>query len=367
MKLKYLFVLFITPLILLGQNLVINPSFEEFIKCPEKISNLSEDTIGWSAPTLGTTDYFNSCSDTASIPQNFVGNQAVKFGNGYVGFYLKAPNNYREYIQGELKSTLERGKKYAVSFYISLAESSKYGLNEINVLFSENQLKTNDEKFLKLKQLREEKKVMNLSSIKNYKYFLNTDDWVKLETEIVAKGTENYILIGNFHTDEHTGIRKSKGSKEVAYYYLDMVSVTQIPSEQSFEHIQMDKTYVLKDVKFATDSFELTKASKQILNRLYLRLNEEKDSFLTIQAHTDNVGAIDYNVTLSNNRAKAISEYLIAKGFPSNRIQWIGYGELKPKQTNESAAGRQENRRAEFRLSKQSFSSTVIADDDSEN
>lgn len=356
-----------TPILLSGQNLVKNPSFEEFLKCPEKISNLAEDVIGWSAPTLGTTDYFNSCSNTAGIPKNFVGNQDVKFGDGYVGFYLKAPNNYREYIQGELKSTLEKGKRYAVSFYISLAESSKYGLSEINVLFSENQLKTNDEKFLKLKHFREEKRVMNLSSIKNYKYFLSTDDWIKLETEFVAKGKENYIIIGNFHTDEHTGMRKSIGSKEVAYYYLDMVSVTRIHEEQSFGHIEMDKTYVLRDVKFATDSYELTEVSKHILDRLYLRLQDEKDSFLTIQAHTDNVGSIDYNRTLSYNRAKVISKYLVDKGYPSNRIRWLGHGELKPKAPNETAAGRQENRRAEFRLSKKSFSSTQTVTNDFEN
>ena len=346
---------------LFAQNLVINPSFEEYLQCPEKMSNLEEDVVGWSAPTLGTTDYFNSCSSKMGVPYNFIGNQEVKFGNGFAGFYLKAPNNYREYIQGKLSETLETGRRYSLSFYISLAESSKYGVSEIGIFFSQNQIKTKSKRFLSLTKLYETEKIMNFIKIGDYNYFMENNGWMKLEAEFVAEGGENYFTIGNFHTDMHTTLRKAKGIKEIAYYYVDMVSVTPLDEVQLFNDLELEKVYTLKDVKFDTDSFVLTKKSRAILDRLYNELKSKKHTFLAVNAHTDDVGTDEYNINLSENRAQSISNYLVQKGFPRDHIYWKGYGENQPKATNATEKGRQMNRRAEFMLSETPFSTKILS------
>lgn len=325
------------------------------------MSNLEEDVLGWSAPTLGTTDYFNSCSTKMGVPYNFIGRQEVKFGQGFAGFYLKAPNNYREYIQGKLSQTLEKGKQYSISFYISLAESSKYGVSEIGLFFSANQIKTKSKRYLSLNELYQTEKITNFTKIGNYNYFMYSTGWMKVEAEFIAEGCENYFTIGNFHTDMHTTLKRAKGTKEIAYYYVDMVSVTPLEAVQLFDNLELDKVYTLKDVKFDTDSYMLTDKSKAILDRLYNELKKRKHTYLAINAHTDDVGTNEYNISLSENRAQSISNYLVHKGFPRNHIYWKGYGENQPKATNTTERGRQMNRRAEFVLSETPLDEAILS------
>jgi outer membrane protein OmpA-like peptidoglycan-associated protein len=69
-----------------------------------------------------------------------------------------------------------------------------------------------------------------------------------------------------------------------------------------------------------------------------------------ISGHTDNVGGDEYNQKLSENRAKAVVEYLAGKGISRDRLIYTGYGKQQPIATNDSPEGRQENRRTEFKI-----------------
>ena len=73
---------------------------------------------------------------------------------------------------------------------------------------------------------------------------------------------------------------------------------------------------------------------------------------IELSAHTDNVGGYNYNIKLSEERAYSAREYLLSKGIEGARIQPKGYGEVKPIATNNNEAGRQQNRRVEFRILK---------------
>jgi len=66
--------------------------------------------------------------------------------------------------------------------------------------------------------------------------------------------------------------------------------------------------------------------------------------------YTDNVGSEESNKLLSENRAKAVKDYLITKGISADRITAIGYGELSPVADNDSEEGRAVNRRVEFKV-----------------
>ena len=72
-----------------------------------------------------------------------------------------------------------------------------------------------------------------------------------------------------------------------------------------------------------------------------------------IEGHTDNVGTDAMNQKLSNDRAKAVRDYLVSKSISSKRLKTVGYGKSKPIASNDSEEGRAQNRRVEFTILKQ--------------
>jgi outer membrane protein OmpA-like peptidoglycan-associated protein len=71
---------------------------------------------------------------------------------------------------------------------------------------------------------------------------------------------------------------------------------------------------------------------------------------MEIGGHTDNVGTNEYNLQLSQNRAKAVHDYLISAGIKPERIVYKGYGDSYPIDSNETEEGRARNRRTEFKV-----------------
>jgi len=74
---------------------------------------------------------------------------------------------------------------------------------------------------------------------------------------------------------------------------------------------------------------------------------------IEIAGHTDNVGTAESNMTLSLNRAKSVRNYLISKGIDANRVSIQGYGDTQPIASNDSAEGRQKNRRTVVNITKE--------------
>ena len=107
--------------------------------------------------------------------------------------------------------------------------------------------------------------------------------------------------------------------------------------------------WVLSGVTFDTSKWEIKSRYYPILNSVVNILQKNPDLKLEIEGHTDNRGAVDYNQRLSENRAKAVMDYLIARGIASNRLSARGYGFDRPAASNATAAGRAENRRVELR------------------
>jgi len=101
-------------------------------------------------------------------------------------------------------------------------------------------------------------------------------------------------------------------------------------------------------VLFALNSFSLTSDATSNLDKLVVILNEYPDTNIEIQGHTDSSGSEEYNQTLSEKRAGAVSNYLVRKNIGGKRIATRGYGELSPKYDNSTETGRAQNRRVEF-------------------
>jgi len=76
---------------------------------------------------------------------------------------------------------------------------------------------------------------------------------------------------------------------------------------------------------------------------------------IEVSAHTDNIGSDEYNMNLSDKRARSVVEYLISKGIAAERLQSKGYGETMPVEANtingkDNPEGRAKNRRTEFKV-----------------
>lgn len=121
--------------------------------------------------------------------------------------------------------------------------------------------------------------------------------------------------------------------------------------------ILMDKIKVggevtMHNIFFDTNKYELLPASMVELNLLTELLKNNENVAIEIQGHTDNVGDEKMNQKLSENRAKAVYDFLIKNGISTKRLSFKGYGETKPRFDNNTDEGRQQNRRTEFTITK---------------
>jgi len=103
----------------------------------------------------------------------------------------------------------------------------------------------------------------------------------------------------------------------------------------------------LRNIFFNTASYELLPTSNAELDKLTALLKSNPTLRIELGGHTDNVGADAANMTLSDQRAQAVRDFVIAQGIDASRITAKGYGETKPVATNDTEEGRAQNRRTE--------------------
>jgi len=114
------------------------------------------------------------------------------------------------------------------------------------------------------------------------------------------------------------------------------------------ESVDTGISTVLKNVFFETDSYDLLPASDTELTALYDLLQKHKDIRVEIGGHTDNTGTATHNLSLSQDRAQSVVNYLSAKGIDPSRLAAKGYGDEVPRADNNTEEGRAMNRRTEF-------------------
>jgi len=114
--------------------------------------------------------------------------------------------------------------------------------------------------------------------------------------------------------------------------------------------ITKGKETVLNNIFFDLDKYEIKEISKPELNKIVQFLEENPEIRIAINGHTDNQGSAAYNEELSRKRAKAVYDYLIKAGIEATRLAYQGYGQSRPVATNDTEAGRQQNRRIAFEI-----------------
>jgi outer membrane protein OmpA-like peptidoglycan-associated protein len=107
---------------------------------------------------------------------------------------------------------------------------------------------------------------------------------------------------------------------------------------------------ILKNIFYDFDKYTLRPTSIAELERLLKILEDNPKMRIRILSHTDSKGSDEYNMVLSNNRARAVVDWLISKGVAKDRLEYKGMGETEPIDTNDTDEGRQNNRRTEFEI-----------------
>jgi outer membrane protein OmpA-like peptidoglycan-associated protein len=103
-------------------------------------------------------------------------------------------------------------------------------------------------------------------------------------------------------------------------------------------------------ILFATNSSTLEPQAKTNINKLAEILNKYPDTNILVTGHTDSDGTDEYNQTLSEKRAKSVSDYTMIQGINSSRLSIIGLGESEPVASNDTDDGKHLNRRVEIAI-----------------
>jgi hypothetical protein len=192
-----------------AQNLVPNPSFEEYTICPMNYGYWNS-VYPWFDPVtpdtahpLSAADYFNTCvpypdNDLCSVPQNVMGYQQPHTGNGYMGFALvviygqptAVQDNY-EHISIKLLSKLAAGRKYCVEFYISSPDNINCFADKIGAYFSTDTVITPGF-YTNIPVVAQFETPANI-------FYTDTVSWQKIEGSFIAVGGEQFLTIGSFH------------------------------------------------------------------------------------------------------------------------------------------------------------------------
>jgi outer membrane protein OmpA-like peptidoglycan-associated protein/tetratricopeptide (TPR) repeat protein len=114
--------------------------------------------------------------------------------------------------------------------------------------------------------------------------------------------------------------------------------------------IEVGNKVILKNIFFDTNKFNIKDESKPELKKLIDFLNLNPTVHIEVSGHTDNVGSDQFNQTLSENRAKAVYQYLVTNGIIASRLIFKGYGETQPIASNDTDEDRSRNRRTEFKI-----------------
>ncbi len=214
--------------IITAQNLVQNPSFEEFYKCPNiniKGNNIT-DLKYWKSNYNGDVAVFNTCSNT--VPITYIGGyQQSKTGNGYIAigvryYYMEdwLQSNRRGYAIGNFMTPLIKDSVYCVSYYVSRCDETKGAIQNVDALISADTL-------FNFYNNVTEYYIESKPQIKSTQMLTDTAGWTLVSDLYKAKGGERYITIGNFMSPANTiEIPYYIPEQTAVSYFLDDVSVT---------------------------------------------------------------------------------------------------------------------------------------------
>jgi outer membrane protein OmpA-like peptidoglycan-associated protein len=160
-----------------------------------------------------------------------------------------------------------------------------------------------------------------------------------------AEGAEQKLVAEQARTDADAARVDAASSEQQAAELRRQIDMLQAkPTDRGL-------VLTLGDVLFTSGRADLKTGATGNLNKLVAFLNEYPDRTAAIEGYTDSVGSEDFNQGLSERRADSVKSYLVGQGIGALRLSASGKGENDPVSGNDSATGRQQNRRVEVIIS----------------
>ena len=289
-------------------------------------------------------------------------------GEGFAGIVIYKPGKLfkeRSYItipfmSGKNKIKMIKGMDYCVEFSISLAESSKYASNNIQMLFeTAYDIESNKDEVLGFVSKQAGR------TVSNYKNKIYSDfyGWEKVCATYTAKGDETCIVIGNFEMNEETKVEVQKKPKDSetevlphAYYFIDNVRIKEAKKEEcncyaadtvniadSYSTLIFDKTPILNDkmtidqkiqaqvAYFGFGKKSYTPSGKEAFNFIIAAMKKDPKIRINIIGHNDEKEdeLADQNpelVNMARQRAEAIKSYFEREGISEERVKALANG-----------------------------------------
>jgi hypothetical protein len=237
LKTKRIILILFFPLFAIGikgqVNHVLNYSFELYSNCAGLIGNCTGSAVpNWYCPTNPPIDWFSyPCGgslSTIGVPQNFAGYQFARTGEAYAGVEFSETGPTRTYITGTFPDSLINTKKYCITFYVSLGDSTWWAISGIGAYLSIDSI-CGGNNFDILRYVPQIENPIN-------KILTNKIDWVSISGEYQANGGEKFITIGDFYSDTlskatyvgNGGTTTGWQSEVQTYYYIDDVYVREL-------------------------------------------------------------------------------------------------------------------------------------------
>lgn len=235
-----------------SQNLVQNGDFENVNNSLCGITQTSSDfdnaMLFWVVANFGTPDIFFTTIDSTcwnyqpnsyySGPIGIKGSQDPHSDDTFVGLFAYTIDTFdqRDYIQSQLTSPMTNGSTYIVEFYVSLADSTEFSVDNFGAFLSVNAPFASNDGPLDFE-----------AQVQFESFVDDTENWVRIADTIVAEGDFEYITIGNFNDDANTSTQDNPSAGDCvgcygAYYFIDDVSITEYLGTTSINEIKWDKS-----------------------------------------------------------------------------------------------------------------------------
>lgn len=360
-------------------NLVPNGDFEATdTKRLKSFGQMAEFTENWFNGTQAPCDVFAGGikSEKVSIPSNEFGKQAAQSGNIYTGIraYTKDSKLSRTYLEVQFTEKLEKDQMYCVEFSISMADLSKYAVNNIGAVVSERKVvQPNTGAMVRDIDVKE----------RTNKVFKAMDAWETVCGTVVGTGEEEYLIIGCFAGDSDLTIEKNKRPRDVvgsqkfeAYYYIDDVKVYPVDAKSQCScsvgtSTEPDLIYgssiVTSPDMSASDVVgisavyypflkrSVSAAGVNTLESLVTILQDNPTWKLEIIGHVDNDEADEAKINsryvdFGKQRAEQVKRFLVSKGIAEGRLIVLTKENTDPANTRETDLSRAQNRRVTFAI-----------------
>jgi outer membrane protein OmpA-like peptidoglycan-associated protein len=281
---------------------------------------------------LGGYDIFYTRLNDSNLwiaPKNI--GYPINSENNDLGFFVSTNGEYGYFASNKLESSgKEASKKDPWNIYsFKLYKKAR----PQKVLFVKGSLK--DEKTNEV--------------VRDAKIVIKNVETKEVKEIPVDNETGNYVFTMVMKADYTMTVKKRDYTYITKYIAKDDTKFNvPVNIDMELKQIEVGKTYNLEDIYFATDSDKLTETSKKVVEGFFDFLHDNPNVIIEIQGHTDNIGADDYNMQLSKNRARTVYNLLLKLGIPARQMKYKGYGETMPIADNQTEEGRALNRRTVF-------------------